>query len=181
MRLNIWRLTWIMVLALALVAALAACGDDEYDSSNDEATAEPSGPAITVRDAWVRATAPTDESGGEDASGMEGMVTGAFMVIENGSAAADQLVRAEVSPEVAGTVELHETTMVDEVMQMRPVEGIDVPANGSAELKPGSFHVMLLDVKQALNPGDTVTMTLVFKSGTTLQVEADVRPLETMP
>ena len=84
-----------------------------------------------------------------------------------------------MSADVAGTVEIHETT-IDEnnVMRMRPVEGIDIPAKGSVELKPGGYHIMLLNVKKALQPGDKLSLTLTFASGKNVTVEADVRAME---
>ncbi len=177
---------WYAVILTLISVALAACSGD----SEKKPTPTPTAPALSVRDAWVRATvgamAGADQGAmgdmGSHSMGAEetsGRVTGAFMVIENGGDTPDQLVGATVSPEIAGAVEIHETT-VDEndVMRMRPVEAIGVPARGSLELKPGGYHMMLLDVQRDLNPGDTVTLTLTFASGTTLDVTATVRPLE---
>lgn len=181
----------LFAVALAVFSlALTACsGDDEKAPPTPTLTP----PALSVRDAWVRATVggmaegtPGDAGamGGHDmgATGDEestGRVTGAFMVIENAGETPDRLVSVAVSPDIAGAVEIHETT-VDEndVMQMRPVEAIEVPARGSVELKPGGYHIMLLDVQRDLNPGDTVTLTLSFASGASLDVDATVRPLE---
>ncbi len=176
---------------VALVLALSACSGDEEKATP---TATPTSPALSVRDAWVRATiqqmAGAEQSdtaagmAGHDMGGMSdqepsGRVTGAFMVIENSGDAPDRLIGASAGPEVAGAVEIHETT-VDEndVMRMRPIEAIEVPARGSVELKPGGYHIMLLDVQRDLNPGDTVTLTLTFASGATLDVTAEVRALE---
>jgi copper(I)-binding protein len=66
----------------------------------------------------------------------------------------------------------------NDVLQMRPVEGVTIPAEGTAVLKPGSYHIMLLDVQRDLNPGDTVAITLAFESGLTLTVDAEVRALD---
>lgn len=187
-------LRWGGLFMLVLVVlGLSACSDDKKDQDTG---------AVTVKDAWVRATAPQASGdmggmatatpagmhamGGETTAtpgsmaGMEtvGQTTGAFMTIENTTGKAERLVRVEVAADLAGKVEIHETTIdSNQVMQMRPVEGIDVPAHGSVELKPGSYHVMLLDVKKALNAGDKVTLTLVFASGQQIGVEAEVRPL----
>jgi hypothetical protein len=158
-----FKLILALMIALLLIAGLAACGDEDKDKKSDDT---PGG--LAVQDAWVRAVPMADA----------GSVTGAFLVINNTSDRAERLVTAAVSADIAGTVEIHETTMVNDVMQMRPVTGIDVPANGSVELKPGSYHIMLLDVKKALNPGDTVTLILSFESGLTLTVDAAVRPME---
>lgn len=184
----------MFVLAFALISlALTACSDDE-EKASPTPTLTP--PALSVRDAWVRATigemaegqqGDMGAMGGHDMGDMgdmgseesTGRVTGAFMVIENAGETADQLIGAAVSPEIARTVEIHETTVGEnDVMQMRPVQAIEVPARGSVELKPGGYHIMLLDVQRDLNPGDTVTLTLSFASGASLDVDATVRPLE---
>jgi copper(I)-binding protein len=176
-------------LALAILA-LSACSDDKKEQDPG---------VLTVKDAWVRATAPQTSGAMADMAtatpdGMPGMATvtpdalnwvasmgqttGAFMVIENTTGQAERLIRVEVAADVASLAEIHETTVdSNQVMQMRPVEGIDVPAHGSVELKAGSYHVMLMDVKKALNAGDKVTLTLVFESGQRISVEAEVRPL----
>ena len=181
-----------VILALIMVIGLAACAGDNDKKAEG---------GIVVKDAWVRPTTmqmdptpmdatptevmqmdatPTASSSSGDMN-MEsgGDVSGAFMVIENTSSQAERLVKASVSADVAGTVEIHETT-IDEnnVMRMRPVEGIDIPAKGSVELKPGGYHIMLLNVKKALQPGDKLSLTLTFASGKNVTVEADVRAME---
>ncbi|MBN1565855.1 MAG: copper chaperone PCu(A)C [Anaerolineae bacterium] len=174
------RSRWItlVLMALLLIASLAACGDDEANNTQ-------TGPALTVNEPWVRATIPmaSEESGeteGESTeSGETGGVTGAFMTIANTGNEADTLIRASVDASIAGTVEIHETTIDEnDVMKMRPVEGIEIPADGNAVLKPGSYHIMLLNVQRDLNPGDTVQITLEFASGQTLTVDAEVRAME---
>ncbi|RMD75781.1 MAG: copper chaperone PCu(A)C, partial [Chloroflexi bacterium] len=83
------------------------------------------------------------------------------------------IVKAE--SDVAKTVELHNVVMENNVMQMRPVEAIEVPANGQVELKPGGFHVMLIGLTRDLNEGDEVTIKLTTRSGKTIEVKAPVR------
>jgi len=169
-------------VALFALVVLAACSSDKKDKDTG---------ALTVKEAWVRAPAPettatpdgmagmaTETPGGMAGMESAGQTTGAFMIIDNTTAKAERLVGVEVAADVAGKVEIHETTVdANQVMQMRPVEGIDVPAHGSVELQPGGYHVMLLDVKKALNAGDKVPLTLVFESGQRLTVDAEVRPL----
>ncbi|MBI5958857.1 MAG: copper chaperone PCu(A)C [Chloroflexi bacterium] len=162
------RFWLLLVIALVLITTLSACYKKE---DKDDKKGE-----LVIKDAWVRATIPIGDTEGAD-SGM-GRVSGAFMMIENSTDQAERLIRVEIPTEIASVVEIHETTMMGDVMQMRPVEGIDVPAGGSAELKPGSFHVMLLGVQKDLNPGDTVSLTLVFESGKTLTVDAAVKAME---
>lgn len=123
--------------------------------------AQSAAPALSVRDAWVRAT-PAGRQ-----------MTGAFMVIDNTSSTPRALV--SVTADVASPVELHEMKQDGGMMRMSPVKQIDVPARGRVELKPGSFHLMLFGLKAPLTAGQTVNVTLVFDDGTKLPVKAEVR------
>ena len=120
----------------------------------------------TVKDAWVRGTVPQQKA------------TGLFAQIT--SAQGGKLV-AGSSP-VAGIVEIHEMAMEGNVMKMRALPaGLDLPAGKAVDLKPGGYHVMLMDLKQQVKEGDTVPVTLVIegKDGKkeTLEIKAPVRPL----
>jgi copper(I)-binding protein len=85
------------------------------------------------------------------------------------------------SSPVAGVVELHEMAMNKDVMKMRAVPGNDIPAGKGAELKPGGYHVMLMNLKSQMKEGEVVPITLIVegKDGKrqTLEVKAPVRPL----
>ena len=120
---------------------------------------------VTVKDPWVRATVSAQKA------------TGAFMQITSAQDA--RLV--EASSPVAGVVEVHEMVMEKDVMKMRAVKGLDLPAGKTVELKPGGYHVMLMDLKQQMKEGDTVPVTLVVegkdKKRSTIEVKAPVRPL----
>ena len=74
-------------------------------------------------------------------------------------------------------------TMEKDVMKMRAVKGLDLPAGKTVELKPGGYHVMLMDLKQQMKEGDTVPLTLVVegkdKKRSTIEVKAPVKPLAT--
>jgi len=125
----------------------------------------------TVTDAWARGTVPNQPASGAPASG-------AFMKIT--SAEGGKLVSA--SSPVAGLVEVHEMKMENNVMKMAPVAGgIPLPAGQAVELKPGGYHVMLMQLKQQLKAGDTVPVTLTIEhtgGGTeTVEVEAPVKAL----
>ena len=103
----------------------------------------------------------------------QAQATGAFMLIRNTGDAERKLIKAE-SP-VAKTVELHNHINDNGVMKMRPVANIVVPAHGKAELKPGSYHVMLIDLKAPLKEGEAVPLTLSFDDGSTQRIDAPVR------
>jgi copper(I)-binding protein len=87
----------------------------------------------------------------------------AYMLLHNHSAEDDALVGA--SSEAAGIVEIHLSQMkADGTMEMLKQESIVIPADGEVELKPGSYHVMLIGLKQDLKTGDEITLTLHFKN-----------------
>jgi copper(I)-binding protein len=119
----------------------------------------------TVKDPWVRGTVA-----GQKATGMFAQIT---------STSGGKLVSA-ASP-VAGVVEIHEMAMDGSVMKMRAVPTVDLPAGKSVDLKPGGYHVMLMDLKRDLKPGETVPVTLVVegadKKRETIEVKAPVKPL----
>ncbi len=102
---------------------------------------------VTVKDAWVRATVAQQKA------------TGAFMQLQSAQEA--RLVAAQ-SP-AAGVVEVHEMAMDGGVMKMRAVPSLALPAGKAVELKPGGYHVMLMDLKAQVKDGDTVPMTLVVE------------------
>jgi copper(I)-binding protein len=120
---------------------------------------------VTVSDAWVRGTVQGQRA------------TGAFMQLRSSDGAS--LVGAE-SP-VAGTVEIHEMRMEDNVMRMRAIPKVELPAGQAVEFKPGGYHVMLMDLKAPLKKGDTVPIRLKLqgKDGKPqeLEVRAQVRDL----
>lgn len=121
--------------------------------------------ALSVQDAWVRATVPNQHA------------TGAFMRLT--STAQGRLVAVE--SQAAKHVEVHEMAMQDNVMKMRQVPGIDLPAGQAVELKPGGYHVMLIDLARQIAPGDRVQLTLVVEDANRqlrrVPVDAVARPL----
>ena len=104
--------------------------------------------AVEVRDAWVRSAVP----------GQSG--TGAFMKIT----ARENLRLVGASTAVAGVTELHQMTMAGNVMQMRAIAGLDLPAGKTVELKPGGFHLMLMDLKGPLARETSVALTLLLRN-----------------
>ena len=101
--------------------------------------------------------------------------TGAFMRIENTGATDRQLIKAE-SP-AAKTVELHTHINEGGMMKMRAVPFIAIKAGGQTELKPGSYHVMLIGLTQPLKDGDPVAITLTFDDGSQQRISAPARPI----
>lgn len=102
-----------------------------------------------------------------------GGVTAAYMTITNDADEEDRLVSVTCSD--ADEVQIHETTMNGDVMQMRPVVELVIPANSSVELRPGGLHLMLLGIDAVFEPGQSVQLVLDFASGKQLTVNAEVR------
>jgi copper(I)-binding protein len=100
-----------------------------------------------VEGAWVRSVVP----------GQQG--TGGFMKLT----ASEPMQLVGVSTPVAGTAEVHEMKMEGDVMRMRAVPTLALPAGKTVELKPGGYHLMLLDLKQPLAAGAIVPVTLLLR------------------
>ena len=123
---------------------------------------------LTVSNPWVRATVPAQQ------------VTGAFMTL---TAAADLRLVAVSSPQ-AGMVEIHQMTMENNVMQMRALpDGLALPKGKAIELKPGGYHLMVMDLKRPMLQGAWLPLTLTVetkdKKRSTVVVSAEVKALTT--
>ena len=122
--------------------------------------------AVSVSDAYTRATVPGQK------------VAGGFLKIQNKGNTPDQLISAS-SPS-AGEVQLHEMAMEGNVMKMRQVKDIAVPANGSVELKPGGYHLMFLDLKGPFVAGETVPVKLKFSKSGEVEVKLPINAVGAM-
>ena len=121
-------------------------------------------PELMVKDAWARMPlAPQNNSA-------------VYATLENPGATARSVV--SVSTADAERAELHETRMEGGMMRMAPAKEMAVPARGSAELKPGGYHIMLFGVKKAVKAGDQFNVTLKLSDGATVAVSATVRAAE---
>ncbi len=114
---------------------------------------------VAVEGAWARASVQGQKA------------TGAFMRLT--ARDATRLVRVETP--VAGVAEVHEMKMEGDVMKMRALPGLDLPAGQAVELKPGGYHVMLMDLKAPLPKGASVPLTLVFQDAKGVQSQQQVQ------
>jgi periplasmic copper chaperone A len=127
----------IAMFVLAGMLLLSACG-------------APMSGAVEAKDAWAR-------------TGMMGGNSAAYMMLVNGTAQDDELIGA--SSDAADAVEIHLSQMgADNVMQMIKQKSVQIPARKMLELKPGSYHVMMIGLKRDLNVGDSITLTLHFRN-----------------
>ena len=118
--------------------------------------------SVQIENAYTRATVPGQQ------------VAGGFMKIEN-KGGVDLLVSA--SSPVAGEVQLHEMAMEGNVMKMRQVKDIPVPAGGAVELKPGGMHLMFMNIKAPLTAGETVPVKLKFAKAGEVEVKMPVNAM----
>ncbi|OWS72125.1 hypothetical protein CBI30_02725 [Polynucleobacter aenigmaticus] len=117
---------------------------------------------LQIENAYTRATVPGQ------------MAAGGFMKVEN-KGVVDLLVSA--SSPAAGEVQLHEMAMEGNVMKMRQVKDIPVPAGGAVELKPGGMHLMFMNIKAPLVAGETIPVKLKFAKAGEVEVKFPVNAM----
>lgn len=119
---------------------------------------------LTVTSPWTRAT-----PGGAK-------IAGGYLKITNNGASADRFVGAK--SEAADRVEIHEMSMSDGVMKMRPLpNGIEIKPGETVELKSGGYHLMFMDLKQPLKQGDSLKAKLQFEKAGSIDVDFNVNAL----
>lgn len=148
-----------LILLTVLAMMLVSCSPPAQNS-------------ITVQDAWARATS-MDMQMDHNHDSMGGKTSAIYMVIVNQTNQEDRLIAAKAS--AAETVEIHETRMENDIMKMQKVDGVAIPANGKVELKPGGYHIMLINLKQDLKAGEKIPFTLIFEKNGEINLEAEVR------
>ena len=181
------RRTLLVAAVLGAASLVAACG-----SSDSAGSSSGSAKAPTASGAWARTSAAMQSAGA------------AYLTLENTTDKEDALVKASAAATVAAKVEIHETVAADSAMtattamggaattamggsattatggsmgamKMQPVDKIVVPAKGKVELKPGGYHIMLLELPKPLVKGEKFDLTLTFASGATSTVSVEVR------
>jgi copper(I)-binding protein len=135
----------IWILILVAVLSLTACGPEK---------------GIEVHEIWMRAAA----------QGENGAV---YFVIHNHASKADAITG--VSSDAAKAVEMHESKMNGDVMQMQQLDSIPLEAFGELKFEPGGLHIMLVDLKKDLKVGDQIAITLHFKNFEDVNVRVIVR------
>jgi copper(I)-binding protein len=116
---------------------------------------------VMVKGAFARASAvPTAKAGA------------VYMTLSNHSSAPDKLLK--ITTESALSAEVHESAENDGVATMRPIEGLEIPAGGSVELKPGGYHIMLMGLKAPLKKGGMIMLQLKFEHAGPVDVMAHV-------
>lgn len=158
-RLSSRKASWVRGIGLTALALLLAGGLASCESR------APAGPRVRVENAWSR---PAMTMGHE--TGSTGVV---YLTLVNEGGEPDRLTGAKT--DVAASAELHRSTMEGGMMKMRPVSrGIEIPAGGRVELKPGGYHLMLINLRRELNAGDRFSVALELEKSGTITAEAQV-------
>ncbi len=149
------RTSALLLTTVTLIALVAAAC-----SSSASATPNIAGGPLTVKDAWARA-------------GAVGADTAVYFTIVNGKVEADTLLSASSD---AGDASIHQTsTDASGMTGMQMVKSVPIPGGQTVKFEPGGYHVMVMNLKKALNAGDQVQLTLTFQNAGTVNVTAEVR------
>ncbi len=143
--------------SLVLVFLLSACGTS----------------APTISKGAIEISAPFANAVGV------GENSAAFMSIKNNGSEADTLFKA--SCDAAMMVTIMDSKMEGDVMSMSDVTGIEMPAGSTVELKSGGYHIMLMDLKQELKAGSTISITLEFAKAGKITLDVPVNAIGSMP
>lgn len=139
-------------LALSLVSTAAIAAAHDFEAGN-----------LVIGHPWSRATPA-------------GAAVGAgYLTIENTGAEADRLTGG--STPIAETVEIHSMSMEGDMMQMRKLDDLPIPAGETVALKPGGYHIMFTGLKQPIEEGEPFTATLTFEKTGDVEIRFDVEPI----
>ncbi len=149
---QIWKLTFAATACVAVLAALlgTAARAEEVKAGD-----------LVITQAWTRATPKGAKIGG------------GYLTIENKGTAPDRLIGG--SADIAGSVQVHEMSMDDGVMKMRPLDkGLAIEPGKIVKLAPGGYHLMMTELKSPLKQGDKLPITLEFEKAGKVQVSFEV-------
>ena len=150
----------------SLLAATAGASAREHGAKRDMSGHYAMSAGIQIENAWARATPGMSKNGG------------AYFTAKNTGKEMDRIVG--VSADVSTKTELHTHLNDNGVMRMRQVEGVDVPADGEVMFKPGSYHIMFIDLHKPLKEGDRFPVTLMFEKAGKKTVEINVMGIGAM-
>ena len=138
---------WKIFVLLLMLGITAAC--------------QPKTASLSAKAAWAR-------------PGSAGSNSAAYLILQNPLDSPDALVSA--SSDSADSVEIHMSSMdANSTMMMRPAGPVELPAQSAVELKPGGLHIMLVGLKNDLNTGGTITLTLHFEKADPLTLEIPIQ------
>ena len=115
---------------------------------------------IKVENPWVRPS-------------LQNMATALYFTVENNSSEADTLY--DVNSEISDKIEIHETYSQGDMMGMRKIDFLVIDGKNSFQLKPGSYHIMVMKLKKDINDGDEVKFVLHFKQAGSISISATAK------
>lgn len=151
---------------LMVFVLLSFCKEKEQNKETTREQPNQKKQDLLIENVWIKETP------------MEQANSAAFMNIENNTDRSIKLTSAE--SDISEVVELHETIYEEEVMKMRMVESIEIPSKSVVELKPGSFHIMFLNLKRDVKEGQEISLILNFEGMGAKTVLAKVKKHESM-
>jgi copper(I)-binding protein len=152
------KLAFRPVVPVLVLAPFFACGGDKGSGV----------PMVGVEEAWARAIPLVQEEGGARIN------SAVYFLLRNQGTATDRMIGAETP--IAVSAEIHESILVDDVMRMRRVDGVEILPGAAVELQPGSLHIMLMGLEKPLLAGEVFDLTLHFERSGDLTVAVPVRP-----
>jgi copper(I)-binding protein len=127
---------------------------------------------LEITDAFARPTA-MEGNANTDPSTTKSKVSGVYLTITNTGDKSERLIKVE--SDIASLSELHETTITNDLAQMKPIEGgLEIPAGSTVKLATGGKHIMLTQLKSEIVLGHTISITLTFDSGAVITLDVPV-------
>jgi copper(I)-binding protein len=162
-----WRNRWLFVFGSLVLLALAIY----LLLSNQHQTV-----SISVEHAWARPaqfhqTMPGDHSSSMSQS--DSINSAIYMIIRNNGEVKDRLIAIE--SDIAKNAELHQTLQKGEILQMQPLDALEIPARSQVILSPGGYHIMLIGLARELKVGDRFNVTLVFEKNGRIPITVEIR------
>lgn len=151
----------VSVAPVCLLLLFSISCSTGQNNSADGLAETPSDSTLVIRNAWLR-------------PGTRGMTSGGYLTIYNGKATADTLKR--VTTAGARSTEVHESFQNEEgVSGMRPAGTLPIQPGARLQLKPGGYHLMLMQLNRDLTVGDTLSLTFFFAESDSIKVHIPVK------
>jgi copper(I)-binding protein len=144
---------------LAVETEQKSSEDSVIEMSMENQTKSP-GDVLAIRNAWVREAHPEAKAN-----------AGYFTLINLGS---EELTLVQVESDNFNSIEMHEMTTINGLMEMKRVANLTIPVNSQVQFEPGGKHLMLMGPQEHLSTGQVVDMTLTFKSGRKQSISVNV-------
>lgn len=140
------------IVLMSFMLALSGCTKSSEIKKHDK---------IEIQTPWIRATPPIAKT------------SAAYMVLQNRGVQEDRLIAVQTP--ISEVAELHTVVKEGDMMSMRPVKYIAISPHGTTKIKPGGFHIMLVNLKKTPKVGEQIPLTLKFQNAGEIKVMASVK------